>query len=672
MLAAKDFGLDLRKCVSPPNHIFVGSGYSTCSTVPGTVTGVRECYSPPLAAPDTVLSFSFRVGERTVEDSGSLGKDDCGLLPSSARWLPDRIIRRGTYHYGVGENLISFSAESELIPLTGISGFLIKITLTNRLNRDFTVSFLPDLNAGHPVFRSLGDWDFGKPKPSPDPAVPCGDCVWSNREAAVRLFGGREIRAVMPAGGNVSACFAVVLTAAGTSLSEPFDPEAWEQKTVGAWQDRLDTASRNLPELRSDIPGLENYYRRSVLSGLVCLWDNDAFAMRPFPATCGIDGGSICCYPWDDAGYSAEFLTMLLGNEIFVLIRLMLRSGIDRHICMAVNGQGSGKFSYSYSLWSIVNCYRTAVFQTGKGKELFDEIAGLLMSEDAKLPEKDYLKDYGVQHNLLEMRTRGYEHFVPSPNAERAWCYRALGELAERFGRTETASDFLQKAERIQKAIMEQLWDPHLGWFRCLFPDGSNETVYSIQIFDAVRLLPCDGEILKAVFRHLKDGAFLGKYGVSSVSAEDSLHYELNDPDWSGGGCFSGDACMLARMLWEKEEPALAWDVLKRLFWMGEMLPYSPQEHYCDSPAVPAHKRANDIAGTAGMEAILYGMAGIAFLPGGAIRFRPHPVPEGKIEISNIRHGGKIYSLLMEPGRAVIRGADGFRYDGAPQELILR
>ena len=104
---------------------------------------------------------------------------------------------------------------------------------------------------------------------------------------------------------------------------------------------------------------------------------------------------------------------------------------------------------------------------------------------------------------------------------------------------------------------------------------------------------------------------------------------------------------------------------------MGEMLPYIPQEHYCDRPAVPAHKRANIIAGAAGAEAVLHGMAGLEARLDGTLRIAPSPHPGGFVELRGIRHRGRRIDLRFEPGRMAVAADGKTIYDGPVRDIVL-
>jgi hypothetical protein len=129
---------------------------------------------------------------------------------------------------------------------------------------------------------------------------------------------------------------------------------------------------------------------------------------------------------------------------------------------------------------------------------------------------------------------------------------------------------------------------------------------------------------------------------------------------------FRGGWPELAATLWNEGKPKLAWDVLKRHFWMGEHLMYYPQEHYCDIPAVPANKRANIIAGTVGMHAVLFGMAGISLSLDGSVSISPNPPDEGFVEISGINLQGKKIGISMKPGYVKITVDGDTAYEGSP------
>ena len=642
------FSFDLRKSVAPPEHVWVASGRGTVAPVDGTVCGVRGFFSPPVAAPDASLSFTIVAGEHPIPDCGSRGKEDVGLLFSGATWHPHCIERRGTYHWKCGGKTVSLAVESKLAASASVAGFEIEISVTNRGPAALDVCLECKADPGRPRIVSLGpDWNFTPPGPGNMQALPVENGIWRADGGLLCIFSrDRENAAALRSGETGRWRFSFLFDAAGGESRRNGMLEDAEE----AWRRRVAAAESMLPSLKTDIPGLEAYWDRSMLSGLVALWDNPGFAVSPFPAASGIDGGSICCYPWDAAGYAARFLPMLVGDRALDLLKSLLHSGIDRHVCMALDGSGQGDCAYSYSLWSVVNLYWHILCTLGKGEELFDKVLEVFLTDERRLRDFGDLKDYGTQRNLLEMRTCGYEHVAPSPNAERAWAFERLADIAEHIG-AGCAEDWRARAARIREAIRRELWDADSGWFRCIHPDGSSETVYSIQAFDALRFGACTPEMKAALVSHLRDGAFLGRFGVSSVSAEDSIHYELNDPDWSGGGAYTGEGPQLAETLWRCGEDDKAMDVLSRHFWMGEMLPYYPQEHYCDRPAVPAHKRANIIAGVAGFEAVLFGLAGFEPRLDGLLRIAPGRLAEGFVEIGNFRHRGRKIGLRLGGGR---------------------
>jgi len=667
-----DFGFDLRRAVTPASHIWVGSGFATVAPAERRVLGVRGLHTPPFTAPDLALDVAIEVDGHRILDQGSLQKGDVGLLLSGHDWYPNRFERRGTFHHLVDGRLISIGIRSTLVPLHDAHGFALEVQLTNRSGRAVPVVFGSEVAPGAVGSVPLGEWDYGWPRFEAQPMVRTSAHEWSSAQLRlVSLTDGAERRSLED-GASCTARFGVVLFDQDDTVPPADGMGAAAGRTRETWERRVEAATAALPRLSSDVPGLEAYYRRSLVSGLICLWDNPQFAIRPFPAVSGIEGAGICCYPWDIGGYAARAAALMLGAQgTQDLLHLMVSSGIDEHSRFSPNGTGND-VPYAYSVWAFVNLVWAAASVAEPDAELLAAARRMLDAQQADAVHWNGLSDFGPQPELLEMRGAGYEHVVASPNAEHAWVLDRFVELAELLGLAEEypVVEWAQQADSIRAGIRAHLWDDDRGWFRAVYPDGHDEYIYSIQYFDALRFGACTPAMRERLLEHVRDGAFLGEYGVSSVSAEDQLHYELNDPDWSGAGAYTGDGPILALTLWEQGEPDKAWDVLRRHLWMGAQLPYFPQEHYADRPVVPEHKRANVIAGLSGVEAIVFGLFGVEPRPDGTTVVCPSAVPQRSV-LSDLRIRGHRIDIELESHRLRVTLDDVVVHDGEIRRVDL-
>jgi len=689
----EDFAMDLASLTTHPDHLWVGSGCTTTHPVSGTVMAVRGFFSPPVAAPDLLLDVTLEVDGHTVHDWAAGGGGDVGLLFSGGSWMPHAIERIGTYHQRKNGHLRSLAVRARLLPLASRAGFLLMVELENRAPSSCTIAVHPELKPGHPRRIPLSDWAYPRPAPGKEAAQPCGTGEWRNSEVSLRLICENLRFQIPPSSTRSFSCIVVAnddavclrsndipvvedccdmdrnVHAPKNGVTHPFLhqvnnvvandegplPSAadLETETRRTWQTRLDTYLGAMPKLTGSNPALEAYYQRCLISGLVCFWEKPGFAMQPHIATSGLDGGAMCSYLWDLGGYAPQTLALMLGDKAPGIARQFARMDLTRFYAMAPDGQPVG-VAYAYSVWSFVQMVWAICVQQGFSAELFAEARRLVQDLENRADGRG-LVDFGSHDALLEMRGTGWEHVVASPNAERAWCLRRLADLHDcAGGESGLSGSWRKRADDIEEAIRTHLWDEKAGWFRCLHPGGHSETVLSIQAFDALRAGACTPAMKTSLLRHLVEDGFLGRYGASSVAKADRIHYELNDPDWSGGGAYCGETPQLALTLYEAGEPALAWDVLKRHFWMGHHYPYFPQESYADRPQSPPNKRANIISGLTGAEAILFGLFGLQPGLDGSLRICPQLPPGESATLTGLRYRGHTLDISVASGQLTV------------------
>ena len=651
----------------PNVSVAVSSGWTAVAALPNTVCGVGAFFGPPFAAPDARLTVVIDIDGRALTDNAHPELGD-HILFQSGQWHAGRLTRAGTYHHYENGSLTSFKVESELVPCRGLTGYVLRVTVRNRGDGPLTLRLAPTFEPGGLRRVAESEWHYDAPLAGRR-AERLTPTQWGNDEAVATLTMDLASQPLAPNGQQVSYIAVTVGPRPGpanirelSSLGHP--TQAWWQKTL---EERLAL----VPTLCSDVEGLGEYYRRSLMSGLVCLWDNPAFLTNPFVTTGGLDGGNMCAYIWDVCGYAPNLVTMMLGGDTYLVVDALAAIDYTKHYAVTLDGRGVG-VAYAYSAWSMISLIRALSAHHGIDSRLVERALHIFEDGHSCYAAVGDLLDFGEQENLLEMRTAGWEHIVASPNAERAWCLDAIADLAEIYGASLNTQDLRHRAERIREAVRRELWDDKAGWFRCRYPDGHSELVYSVQVFDAVRAGCCSADMVKTIFDHIRDGAFLGYYGLSSVSREDDIHYEVGDPDWSGSGAYEGEATTLALTLWEQRRGKLAWDVLSRLLWMGEQLPYFPQEHYCHRPDAPSHKRMNVIAGLAGAEAIVFGLMGLVANPDGSLLFRPQKSLNGSMELRDFRFRRRVIDIDLAPERCRVAIDGKWAHDGPlkPVQLV--
>jgi hypothetical protein len=362
---------------------------------------------------------------------------------------------------------------------------------------------------------------------------------------------------------------------------------------------------------------------------------------------------------------------LMFGPHIKNIARQMVNIDLEKYYAYTLDGSGIG-VKYSYSPFSFTYLV-SAIFKfLGPDKELYSAAKQIVLNDEKKENKDTFLIDYGEQHNLLEMRGAGWEHIVVSPNAERVWSLNHLAEMGRIIGEPYVEiEEWKQKAERIKISIQKNLWDEKKQWFTSIYPNGFRDFVYSIQVYDALQAGVCNNKMEQALLNHLHDGAFLGKYGASSVSAEDTLHYEVIDTDWSGGGAYTGDGPQLALCMYELNHKELGWSILKRHFWMGDQLLYFPQEIYSDKPKEPEHKRANTFAGLTGAEAILFGFIGLQADYDGSLFINPQPVEKGNVSIKGFGFKGQKIDVELSTVKMKVSKNGKPVYQGIPKKIRI-
>jgi hypothetical protein len=126
---------------------------------------------------------------------------------------------------------------------------------------------------------------------------------------------------------------------------------------------------------------------------------------------------------------------------------------------------------------------------------------------------------------------------------------------------------------------------------------------------------------------HIREGEFLGPYGMYSIAKSDDVHWDWMDEDWGGGGQYTGMPLRIAESLYRLGYKELGWNILERCARWTEKYPYLPQDAFTDSIAdLDEEDMPLEIAAGSGAQAVLFGVFGL------------HPAMDGSLAISPAYH----------------------------------
>jgi hypothetical protein len=233
------------------------------------------------------------------------------------------------------------------------------------------------------------------------------------------------------------------------------------------------------------------------------------------------------------------------------------------------------------------------------------------------------LIDYGPSNSHLELRRRyPYNHVMPDLNARRYANYLRAATLCDLAGKP--APFLRERAQLLKPLLKERLWDAQARWFRFEDGNGKRELRYTVQMFKPIGSGVLDKECEDGLLSHLNEEEFLSTYGLHSLSKRDPGYDQLDIDNGGGGICTSFPPQIIER-LYQAGQPKLAADILSRLLWWADTMPY-----WGDSIAANCKDYRRDtplqctLDGVAAAQCIIFGVFGVSARSDGDVLIKPN------------------------------------------------
>jgi hypothetical protein len=201
-----------------------------------------------------------------------------------------------------------------------------------------------------------------------------------------------------------------------------------------------------------------------------------------------------------------------------------------------------------------------------------------------------------------------------------------------------------ERAADLRTLLKKQLWNTDQQWFDFITPKG-RDLRWSNQMFKLFGSGVLDAETGKGLLSHLNEREFLSRYGLHSLSKLD-VAYDPMDIDNGGPGSCTSFPPQIAERLYKAGHADAAEDLVSRLLWWGERLPYwgdsivaDQMDYRKDTPL----QCAFDSVAIA--QCVIFGLFGIEPRFDGSIVICPHPL---KLASRAALHGVKLHGLAFD------------------------
>ncbi len=543
------------------------------------------------------------------------------LLLQKAEWQPNRYYRVGTFHKLFQQKWVSFRIETVTSVSASTDEVFLQVCIENRGSKPLTFILTPDQRIVDPA--STNSFPLLNEPPHPPFHLTVDQAqieVTSDLPLATHEGWNWEI----PALSSRTAHFALRIQAHETSkFSQPENTIAQRmQQADDALRQRLRWAEEKLPCIQTQHAAFDEFYKRCILTVLECRWERDNFILNPFYAA----GTWLSTLAWD-LTFASEMLTLLDPEGVRMALLAYIKGSLDYSW---LQWDGRTFHWYAQSPFSLLEIIQAYLHQTGD-LSLLDTVVNdrsvlawlklIAIELRKRYAREDELLDFGPDPRaILEMRTDGYQHVVATTNGLVLNFYQQLARWCLDKHESET-EQFQQWAQRLHQSIHEKLWNDEAGWFDNLYPDGSRHSVRTYHVFDLLDAPWLSENQRVQLVAHLQEGEFIGPFGLYSMSPLDTVHYDLEDADWGGGGQYIGMPLRIVENAYRQGYPEIGWKILSRCLRWIEAYPYFPQEIFTDYLGNPSVEMPLQISAGSGVQAIIHGVFGL------------HPATDDRLEI---------------------------------------